>query len=65
MNKVMQSAGRVIRTTNDTGAVLLLDERFLTGSYQNLFPREWFPYETVNAQRMKTALRDFWERSEK
>ena len=62
MNKVMQSAGRVIRTTEDTGAVLLLDERFLTGSYQNLFPREWFPFEAVNATSMKAALRDFWEK---
>ena len=62
MNKVMQSAGRVIRTTEDTGAILLLDERFLSGSYQNLFPREWFPFETVNATSMKPALRAFWEK---
>jgi len=60
MNKVMQSAGRVIRTTEDTGAVLLLDERFLTGAYQNLFPREWFPFETVNAASMKIVLQEFW-----
>lgn len=60
MNKVMQSAGRVIRTTEDTGAILLLDERFLTGSYQNLFPREWFPFESVNAASMKAALQKFW-----
>ncbi len=61
MNKVMQSAGRVIRTTEDTGAILLLDERFLTNSYQKLFPREWLPYETVNASSMKTVLHDFWK----
>ncbi|MBP3579601.1 MAG: ATP-dependent DNA helicase [Lachnospiraceae bacterium] len=64
MNKVMQSAGRVIRTTEDTGAVLLLDERFLTGAYQNLFPREWFPFETVNAVSMKAALQEFWRKNE-
>ena len=63
MNKVMQSAGRVIRTTEDTGAILLLDERFLNSSYQNLFPREWFPFESVNAVSMKSALRTFWEKS--
>jgi len=62
MNKVMQSAGRVIRTTEDTGAILLLDERFLTSSYQNLFPREWFPFETVNAVSMKQKLWEFWEK---
>lgn len=47
MNKVLQSSGRVIRTDDDTGAILLLDERFLARQYLNLFPREWFPYETV------------------
>ena len=62
MNKVMQSAGRVIRTTEDTGAILLLDERFLSSSYQNLFPREWFPYETVNAVSMRQQLNDFWKK---
>lgn len=61
MNKVMQSAGRVIRTTEDRGAILLLDERFLTSSYQNLFPREWFPFEAVNAASMKKLLHDFWK----
>ena len=60
MNKVMQSAGRVIRTTEDTGAILLLDERFLSSSYQNLFPREWFPYESVTATAMKSLLQSFW-----
>lgn len=63
MNKVMQSAGRVIRTTEDTGAILLLDERFLTGAYQNLFPREWFPFEAVNAASMKSALQKFWQKN--
>jgi len=62
MNKVMQSAGRVIRTTEDTGAILLLDERFLTGAYQNLFPREWFPFETVSAGSMKPVLQEFWKK---
>ena len=39
MNKVLQAAGRVIRTDTDRGAILLLDERFLQNSYQQLFPR--------------------------
>lgn len=62
MNKVMQSAGRVIRTTEDCGAILLLDERFLSGSYQKLFPREWVPYETVTCATMKEKLEDFWKK---
>ena len=41
MNKVLQSAGRVIRTQEDTGIILLLDERFTGKDYRNLFPAEW------------------------
>ena len=33
MNKVLQAAGRVIRTKEDTGAILLMDERFLNRGY--------------------------------
>lgn len=64
MNKVMQSAGRVIRTTEDWGAILLLDDRFLTGAYRELFPREWFPFETVTCETMQEKLEDFWEKME-
>jgi Rad3-related DNA helicase len=64
MNKVMQSAGRVIRTTEDTGAIVLLDERFLTSAYQGLFPREWFPFETVQIGTVKEKLKNFWDVTE-
>jgi len=60
MNKVLQSAGRVIRTKEDRGAILLLDERFVQKQYANLFPREWFPYVTVKQSTMKGMLMDFW-----
>lgn len=60
MNKVLQSAGRVIRTREDKGAILLLDERFTQKQYYNLFPREWFPNVTVNSNSMKGVLEGFW-----
>lgn len=41
MNKVLQAAGRVIRSEQDVGLVILLDERFSNGSYRRLFPRHW------------------------
>ena len=41
MNKVLQAAGRVIRTTEDEGVILLLDDRFLQRDYQMMYPREW------------------------
>lgn len=62
MNKVLQSAGRVIRTMEDKGAILLLDERFLTSQYQSLFPREWFPYEVVKRESMEEMLKEFWRK---
>lgn len=51
VNKVFQAGGRVIRTINDKGAILLLDERFMQKQYQDLFPREWYPFDVVNCEK--------------
>ncbi|MDF2537348.1 MAG: hypothetical protein K0S76_369 [Herbinix sp.] len=61
MNKVLQSAGRVIRTKEDRGAILLLDERFTQKQYCELFPREWFPNVSVNVDTMRGILDNFWQ----
>lgn len=61
MNKVLQSAGRVIRTKEDRGAILLLDERFAQVQYNQLFPREWYPNITVNSSSMRGMLDNFWK----
>lgn len=61
MNKVMQAAGRVIRTMEDKGMILLLDDRFLREEYQTLFPREWWPYQVVNQQTAGKFIADFWD----
>lgn len=60
MNKVEQAAGRVIRTVDDRGAILLLDDRFLQSQYQQLFPREWFPNLVVDKDTMVEELKKFW-----
>ena len=60
MNKVLQAAGRVIRTEEDTGVVVLLDERFLQGAYRRLFPREWDNYRTVTVQTIGEKVDSFW-----
>lgn len=62
MNKVLQAAGRVIRTVEDVGVVALLDERFLQYTYRRLFPREWQNYEEVTADTAAEKVRSFWER---
>ena len=61
MNKVLQAAGRVIRTEKDQGIVALLDERFLDYSYQRLFPREWQGYSVTNVGGIGNAVSAFWE----
>lgn len=62
MNKVMQAAGRVIRTVRDEGVIALLDERFLKPDYQALFPREWDGYYEVQLKNVEEVARNFWSR---
>ena len=64
MNKVLQAAGRVIRTAEDIGIVALLDDRFLTGTYVRMFPREWNAYERVSLQQVEKKISDFWRKKE-
>ena len=60
MNKVLQSAGRVIRTEEDDGVILLLDERFAAARYRNLFPEEWQRPQTCTLQTVQGRLAKFW-----
>lgn len=62
MNKVLQAAGRVIRTARDKGVILLLDERFLQREYRQLFPVEWSDYQVCFQETLEQHLRDFWSR---
>ena len=62
MNKVMQAAGRVIRTAQDRGVILLLDDRFLRPEVQALFPREWSEYAPVTRRTVAGWLEQFWNR---
>lgn len=60
MNKVLQSAGRVIRTEEDRGIILLLDERFLGRQYQDTFPREWNGIQRCRLDDLDEKLKSFW-----
>ncbi len=60
MNKVLQSAGRVIRTMEDKGVIVLLDERFLQPGYIRMFPREWENYEKVTVETVQESVKKFW-----
>lgn len=63
MNKVQQSAGRVIRTEEDRGIILLLDERFSERRYRNTFPREWKGIGLCNIRTVEEKLQEFWRES--
>lgn len=60
-NKVLQAAGRVIRTVEDRGVVLLLDERFNSRDYDALYPREWSHRKNCRLSNVSDFLEGFWE----
>lgn len=61
MNKVLQSAGRVIRTEKDRGMILLLDERFSRRQYREIFPREWQNCKMCSVNTLKNHMDEFWK----
>ena len=61
MNKVLQAAGRVIRTADDIGTITLLDERFLQPSYLKLFPRERENFQIVDRSSVLKTVERFWD----
>ncbi|WP_039658062.1 ATP-dependent DNA helicase [Clostridium tyrobutyricum] len=62
MNKILQAAGRVIRTESDRGVILLIDKRFMTVKYKKLFPREWYPNHIIDCEHdIESILQVFWD----
>lgn len=65
-NKVLQAIGRIIRSENDFGAVLLIDERFGYPSYQKLFPKYYQNQIFVkDSQEIKINTEKFWKEIDK
>lgn len=62
LNKVLQAAGRVIRTAEDRGVILLLDDRFLQRDYDGLYPREWQKRRVCTLDTIEEEVRLFWEK---
>ena len=60
MNKVLQAAGRVIRTADDVGVVVLMDERFCTGAYRRLFPAQWSGGRVTDSREIGDKIAGFW-----
>jgi len=62
INRVLQAAGRVIRTETDRGVVLLIDQRYGTYRYRSLLPAEWRPVKVQSGAELSQALQKFWNR---
>ena len=61
MNKVMQAAGRVIRTERDQGVVLLIGDRYSTSTYKKLFPEAWQDVKLIiNKNQLSKMIESFW-----
>lgn len=68
MNKVLQAIGRLVRTENDKGIILLMDERFTSSFYQSLFPPELSQKYYINYRQLPQftqLIKEFWEQTEK
>lgn len=64
MNKVLQAAGRVIRTAEDQGVIVLLDDRFLAEESAALFPREWEDCRVTDQRHFAGMVTEFWKQQE-
>ncbi len=61
MNRVLQAAGRVIRSETDEGVLVLIDDRFATPLYRRLLPPHWRGLSFVgNTRSLVEYLRRFW-----
>lgn len=65
MNNVLQAAGRLIRSSHDQGIILLLDQRFASNRYTQLFPQHWRSYQRVSSLNQLTGtVNNFWRNRE-
>ncbi|WP_050614436.1 ATP-dependent DNA helicase [Bacillus testis] len=61
MNRVLQAAGRVIRDDSDRGVILLIDSRYQTQTYRQLFPEQWNGHHIVSVPPLfQRQLEEFW-----
>jgi len=60
INRVLQAAGRVIRTDRDRGIVLLVDKRFAAFRYRSLLPETWVTVRVGGEEQLEERLGQFW-----
>jgi Rad3-related DNA helicase len=62
MIRVIQSAGRVIRSEEDAGFIILVGKQYASPAYHSLLPREWYEYsiEELFTTEPAAEIRRFW-----
>ncbi len=61
MNRVLQAAGRVIRSESDRGVIVLIDDRFNDPLYKKIVPDLWHGMRFLpDARALKDELDEFW-----
>jgi len=63
--KVLQSAGRVIRSESDRGVIFLVDDRFGQPFYRNLYPPHWQVESSQSLAGIEDSLNVFWSSQER
>ena len=61
MSKVLQAAGRIIRTETDRGALLLIDTRYSLADYRALLPPHWRVQRVRRKEELSESLVPFWQ----
>jgi DNA excision repair protein ERCC-2 len=61
LNRVFQAAGRVIRSEEDRGVILLVDTRYSLPQYSSLFPLDWHVRFVRNEWQRERILENFWK----
>lgn len=62
--KVLQSAGRVIRSENDRGVIFFVDDRFSQPFYRDLYPPHWDVELNHSLASIENSLKAFWSDQE-
>ena len=63
MNKVLQAAGRVIRSEDERGVVLLVDDRFASPEYRMITPEYWGHMKFLSTARdLLDTVTNFWKK---
>ncbi len=65
INKVFQASGRVIRSENDKGIIMLIDTRYISNKYQNLLEDNFENIYNLNKDvKLDTIIEQFWKQYE-